>query len=409
MSAAEQVVVTTPEPTTDTPLRVLFVSHTYVVGVNQGKLQAIAQSLLPPAASDSQSFNSRSFNSRSFNSQVALLTPTNWKSLEWNRPLPPERSAHLQFYAFPIAFTGRGGAHFYAPWHLWQVLRDFQPDVVQVEEEVFSLCALEFALWSRLTGKPLVVFGWENQDRRLSPFRHWVRQFVLDTAKLIIAGNHDGAKLLADWGYGGLIEVMPQMGVDPEFFRPEKSSSADSAEFTIGFLGRLVPEKGIDTLLDAVQRLSPCRLMLCGSGSAEADLKQAASDRNLPVTWLPSVPHDQAPDILRQFDVLVLPSRTTPAWKEQFGHVLIEAMAMAIPVVGSDSGEIPHVIGRSDLVFAEGDSVALAKILQRLISRPAWRHEVQDYCLKRVQQLYTHDRIAARLIALWGKIIGGDQ
>jgi glycosyltransferase involved in cell wall biosynthesis len=383
MSAVDRVTVTPSETPEHSRLRVLFVGHTYVVGVNQGKLKAIAQS-----------------------ATVGLLTPSNWKSLEWNRLLPPERPySDFKIYEFPVALSGRGGAHFYAPWQVWRALRDFQPDVVQVEEEVFSLCALEFSLWARLTGKPLVVFGWENQARSLPLLRRWVRRYVLDTASLILAGNHDGAKLLYQWGYPGLVEVMPQLGVDPSFFQP--TAKPPSAEFCIGFLGRLVPEKGIDTLLTAVKHLRSrhlnARLVICGSGSGETELRQAAV--GIPVTWQKGVTHEQVPQMMAQFDVLVLPSRTTPTWKEQFGHVLIEAMAMGIPVVGSSSGEIPNVIGRSDLVFVEGDALALAQILQRLIEDGAWRQAVQQYCLTRVQQHYTHDRIAERLIMLWQKLL----
>jgi glycosyltransferase involved in cell wall biosynthesis len=149
--------------------------------------------------------------------------------------------------------------------------------------------------------------------------------------------------------------------------------------------------------------------MLCGSGRGEAELRQAAIEVAEWVTWRGGVVHEQVPAVLGQFDVLVLPSRTTPGWKEQFGHVLIEAMTMGIPVVGSDSGEIPKVIGREDLVFAEGDAIGLAKILRRLIEDRQWRAEVQQYGLERVAQHYTHDRIAERLVVLWRKVLGGGE
>jgi glycosyltransferase involved in cell wall biosynthesis len=378
--------------------RVLFISHAYVVGVNQGKLNTIAET---------------------GDIEVGLLAPSNWKALEWNRPLPLENPyPKLHLYSAPVAFTGKGGAHLYSPWDLWRVLNDFKPDIIQIEEEVFSLSTFELAVWSRLTGIPMVVFGWENLERHLPLPRWWICQFVLKTAKAIIPGNQDGANIMRHWGYNGLLEVMPQMGVDPNFFSPlerkvtapVEGSKGSDRPFNIGYLGRLAHSKGIDLIFAAMrelrqQGLNVC-VTICGSGEAEEALKQEAENQLVAdlVIWRGAVRHEQAPKELGTFDVLVLPSRTTPAWKEQFGHVLIEAMAMGIPVVGSSSGEIPNVIGRSDLVFQEEDAQGLTVILERLIHDPQWWHHVSQYGIDRVRQHYSHERIAERLIELWQSI-----
>ncbi|MBE9191341.1 glycosyltransferase [Gloeocapsopsis crepidinum LEGE 06123] len=375
-------------------LRVLFVSHTYVVGVNQGKLAAIA-------ATDRV--------------KVGLLVPSNWKALEWNRLIPVENPySSIQLYEASVLFSGRGGAHIYTPWLLWRVLNDFQPDIVQVEEEVFSLLAFEFAIWSRLTGKPLVVFGWENLERSLSALRQWTCRFVLNTARALIPGNEDGARLMRQWGYNGAIAVMPQMGVDTKFFSPQLLD-CNHDEFNIGFLGRLVPEKGIDILFAAARQLQEqglkFKITLCGSGIAEASLKDNAETQQIAdaIAWRGAIRHEQAPAEISKFDVLVLPSRSTSDWKEQFGHVLIEAMAMGVPVIGSSCGEIPNAIGRSDLVFQEGDAFGLAAILKRMICDSAWRQEVKQYGISRVQQLYSHEQIAQRLLNLWQTAINQKQ
>ncbi len=373
------------------PLRVLFISHAYVVGVNQGKLAAIAQVE---------------------NVEVGLLAPSNWKAREWNRSLPLERPyPNLHLYSAPVMFTGRVGAHFYAPWTIWKVLKDFKPDIIQVEAEVFSLCAFEVAIFARMTGKPMVVFGWENQIRQL-PLPRWrICQFVLDTASAITPGNQDGADLMKQWDYRGLLEVMPQMGVDPQFFAPPSTTPNDSAIFRIGFLGRLAQSKGIDLVFTAVAQLRDqgidSQIILCGSGDEEAALRKLAEDLQIAdqIVWRGAVPHHKAPAELSQFDVLVLPSRSTATWKEQFGHVLIEAMSMGIPVIGSNSGEIPNVIGRADLVFPEEDANALAEILARMIKDVQWRQETGAYGIQRVHQLYTHEQIAQRLISLWQNVL----
>ncbi len=374
------------------PLKVLFISHAYVVGVNQGKLNAIAQVE---------------------GVEVGLLAPSNWKALEWNRDMPLERPyPNIRLYEAPVLFSGRVGAYFYAPWEILKVLRDFQPDIIQAEVEVFSLCAFETVILGRITGKPIVIFGWENQLRQLSLPRKKICQYVLNNISAIIPGNQDGADVMRKWNYHGLLEVMPQMGVDPDFFAPvPKSITADVHPFRVGFLGRLAQSKGIDLIFRAVAQLRDrglsSQVILCGSGSEEAPLRKLVEDLQINdlVVWRGAVTHQQAPVELSKFDVLVLPSRSTPTWKEQFGHVLIEAMSMGIPVIGSNSGEIPNVIGRSDLVFPEEDYNALADILEKLIKNPDWRQETGQYGITRVHQLYSHQKIAHRLISLWRNIL----
>lgn len=370
-------------------IRVLFIGHTYVVGVNQGKLHAITQT---------------------GEVEVALLVPQKWHASQWIKHVIEYPYPEIQVYPVQVWFEGIGGAYLYPPLTIRNAILDFKPDLIQVEEEVFSLSSFEIALFARLMNKPLVFFGWENMDRVLSPLRRWTRQFVLDSATLLIAGNHDGADLLRKWGYDGLVEVMPQMGVDIELFKP-RVLQEKTAELCIGFVGRLVYQKGVDLLLRAANLLLQqdycIKMMICGSGSDELTFKQQAIELGVDqlVTWTGRVRHDEVPQVMGHFDIFVLPSRTDVSWKEQFGHVLIEAMAVGIPVVGSNSGEIPNVIGRKDLVFCEGDPYDLAKILARLISNPDFREAAGLYSLDRVRQLYSHDQIALRSIKLWRRIL----
>lgn len=382
-----------PKAETTSPLkrklRVLFVSHAYVVGVNQGKLKAIADT---------------------GEVEVALLAPSNWKAEEWNRTIELETPfPEIKTYSAPVWFTGRVGAHVYNPVKILQVIRDFKPDVIQVEEEIFSLCALEVAFWAKLLQKPMVVFGWENQLRSLSVFRRWVRDFVMGVTNLYLAGNQDGAEVMQQWNFAGELEIMPQMGVDTDLFSPSKRTQQE--KFTIGFLGRLAPEKGLDILFTAVSQLKQqgldFQVALCGSGESEADLRQQAATQLIAddVIWRGAVRHEVAPIELGKFDVLVLPSRSVATWKEQFGHVIIEAMAMGIPVIGSSCGEIPHVIADENLVFPEGNPVALAEILNRIICDRNWRSQMGNYGIERVNNFYSHQRIAQRLLTQWQKLV----
>ena len=119
-----------------------------------------------------------------------------------------------------------------------------------------------------------------------------------------------------------------------------------------------IAAKGLDTLLTACPRLSgDWRLRLAGSGDQEQSLHALGTSLNIDrrITWSGRIPSTAMPDFYRSLDALVLPSRTQENWMEQFGRVLIEAMACGVPVIGSNSGEIPHVIGDAGLVFPEGD------------------------------------------------------
>jgi glycosyltransferase involved in cell wall biosynthesis len=124
------------------------------------------------------------------------------------------------------------------------------------------------------------------------------------------------------------------------------------------------------------------------------------------VTFLGRVGSTSMPAFFASMDVLTVPSRTTPTWKEQFGRVLVEAMACQTPVIGSDSGEIPHVIGDAGLIFAEGDAQALASLLLRLAGDPALRAELSRRGRARVLAYFTQERIAAATYQVYQQMLG---
>jgi glycosyltransferase involved in cell wall biosynthesis len=112
------------------------------------------------------------------------------------------------------------------------------------------------------------------------------------------------------------------------------------------------------------------------------------------------------PDLIRKLDVIALPSITTNSWKEQFGRVLIEGMACAVPVVGSDSGEIPNVVGDAGLVVPEGDVVSLAGALRRLYENVNLRQTLGERGRERVLSRYTHARIARLTSEAYQRVCG---
>jgi len=206
------------------------------------------------------------------------------------------------------------------------------------------------------------------------------------------------------------------MGVNEALFRPQAQPELraelgiEPQEFVVGFVGRFVIEKGILTLLKALTPLKELlwKVVLLGRGELEAQIREEARRSGIldRLIIINSVPHDQVYRYINVMDTMVLPSETLTAqttltakgWKEQFGHVLIEAMACQVPVVGSDSGEIPHVIQDAGLVFPEGNGDALRGCLVQLMESPALRQELGQKGLDRVWAQYTNHALAVRML-----------
>ena len=141
----------------------------------------------------------------------------------------------------------------------------------------------------------------------------------------------------------------------------------------VGYVGRLVREKGLGVLTAALDRLDRWRALIVGDGPMRPELERWAARHPERVRLVHGAGHDRIPELMAGMDLLCLPSLTTPRWREQFGRVLIEGMAAGLAVVGSDSGEIPHVIGDAGVVVPEGDVERWADALETLLLDPAGR------------------------------------
>jgi glycosyltransferase involved in cell wall biosynthesis len=371
-------------------MRALVVGHSYITGFNQRKLDHIARMGI----------------------ELALLVPANWKHIDGlfaGQPSPVETPFDsFRVFSGRVLRPGHIASFSFAPGVVARVLREFDPGLVHIEQEVYSFAAAQVSSKASAQGRKVVLFSWENLDRRIHFLQRIARRIAIRNLDGIISGNTAGAALMQTWGFHGRTVVIPQVGVDTSVFAPRPRASGH--RFTVGFVGRLVPEKGVATLLEAVALLVPrgidLDILVCGAGPVRDALQSAAARLGLAsrTTWRDSVPHAGVPDVMAQMDALVLPSIRTPAWTEQFGLVLAQAMAMGIPVLGSNSGAIPEVIGRPDAIFPGGDSGALAELLGRLLSDANWRSTLREHGLDRVKALYSKERVAERTVEFWQQI-----
>lgn len=309
-----------------------------------------------------------------------------------------------------MALNGRHHLHFYPG--LGRVVRRFQPDLVHIDEEPYNLVAAQATTLAKRAGAKTVFFTWQNLYRRYPPPFRLFELYTYRHASVGIAGNADAVDVLRRKGFRKPVEVIPQFGVDPDIFAPRCGGPDESRPPAIGYYGRLVPEKGVDTLIDAIALLPHRpRLVIVGAGASLDDLKARASARGVGdrVTFRGTMPSDKIPSFLHEVDIVVVPSRTRPNWKEQFGRVIVEAMSCGVAVVGSDSGEIPNVIGDAGLTFPEGDVAALAMQLGRLLNDPALLRQLSEAGRQRVLEHYTQRQVATRTVALYRQVLGVDE
>ena len=270
-----------------------------------------------------------------------------------------------------VPTIGRHPALFlYDPRPIWRALGE-RWDVIDIHEEPFALATAEILLLRAMRRRrpPTVLYTAQNLRKRYPvPFR-WFERFALRTASGISACNAEAARIVEEKGFAGRARVIP-LGIDLQRFRSDAAApalagpapDAEARPVTVGFVGRLVPEKGADVLLDALTRDPRLRARIVGAGPAEPALRARAVELEVAdrVEFTGPIDPDDIEDFYRSLDVLAVPSLPTPTWTEQFGRVAVEAMASGVPVVSSDAGALPAVVGGAGIVVPAGDAGALA-------------------------------------------------
>jgi L-malate glycosyltransferase len=388
-------------------MKILVASHTYIVDLNCEKLRALAR--LEPGI------------------EVTVVVPKRWHpGGVQSKTIETQRRDEGAFRIIPISnFSENHQGLLLFGTDLVQLLKEFRPQIIQVEQGAKALAHTQAIVLNqllRLKAKN-IFFTWWNLPYTLKFPISLLESYNLRNTDGIISGNQDGATILREHGYQGAIKVMPQLGIDEKLFAPRsqleltRKLGIDRSDFVIGFVGRFVPEKGLITLLNALSIIKdrPWKLLLLGRGPLKSDILSIAAANQIQdrIMIVESVAHTEVADYINLMSTLVLPSETTAdfktltsvGWKEQFGHVLIEAMACKVPVIGSDSGEIPHVIGDAGLVFPEGDAEALANCCVQLMDADlAEKLSAMGY-VKAMSQ-YTNQALAKQQLEFYKELVG---
>jgi glycosyltransferase involved in cell wall biosynthesis len=329
---------------------------------------------------------------------LQLVVPARWRHDYEPYVIRPEALAELapRLTRLPVVLAGRPQRHLYRV-RPGRVLGALRPAVVFLELEPFALAASQWAQAAARLGAPFGVQQAENLDRPLPPPVRALRGRVLQMAAFVAARSPRAAERARRWGATGEVCVVPHHV--PAWNVARRARDA----FTVGYAGRISPEKGLDTLVAAVRRLAPpVDLLLAGDGTMRDWVERLDLGEGRRVEVRAQLGHDRMAAAYAEMDVLVLPSRTTPRWAEQFGRVLVEALWCGVPVVGSDSGEIPWVVGVTGggMIFAEGDERALAAALVKLRDDPGLRRRLAMEGHSRVAETFSVEAVATTFGAL---------
>ncbi|MBE9128806.1 hormogonium polysaccharide biosynthesis glycosyltransferase HpsO [Coleofasciculus sp. LEGE 07081] len=388
-------------------MKILVVSHTYIVDLNREKLRELAR--LEP------------------NIEVTVVVPRRWRpGGVQNKIIETQPLQEGSFRVVPVSnFSENNQGLLTFGADIIPLLRQFRPQIIQVEQGAKALGYAQLIALNQLLGlkAKTIFFTWWNLPYEVKFPLSVLHTYNLHNTHGLVAGNQDAAEVLKLHGYNGEFIVMPQLGVDESRFRPQPQPELKQQlgiqpdEFVVGFVGRFVEEKGLLTLGKALAGIKehPWKWLLLGRGSLQSVLMEKATEWGIKdqIIWVESVPHDQVPRYINLMNALVLPSETTykfktltaAGWKEQFGHVLIEAMASKVPVIGSDSGEIPNVIGDAGLVFPEGNVEGLRNALVSLMAQPELTQKLAELGYERAMNQYTNKALARRLLDFYKAVI----
>jgi glycosyltransferase involved in cell wall biosynthesis len=276
-------------------------------------------------------------------------------------------------------------------------------DLVHIWQEPYVLAAAQVALASPRSARVVPVTFQNITKHYPAPVRYVERRVMERAAGWIAFGQtaHDTQIPKAPYTRRPVRVIPP--GVDTSFYCPDPSVRVSvrrhlgwsASDRVVGFLGRFVEEKGIRLLVRTLAR-QPGRwcALFVGAGPLESTVRQLEARFPANVRVLTTVRHDAVPTYLNAMDVLCAPSRTTAVWREQFGRMLIEAMACGVPVVATRSGEIPYVVHDAGLLVEEDDEQALADAITRLLDDEGLRGLLAERALRRVRDHFAWPVVA---------------
>jgi glycosyltransferase involved in cell wall biosynthesis len=366
-------------------VRAVVVSRVYADPATRGKLKALA----------------------GLGVAVAAAVPDRWSPVGLGAEQQTVWGDDGGVHTVPISVSGSTAPDADPTWSrsgLRRMLADFKPELIQIEEEPWTRAAGTAAALARRLRVPYLVLTRESLPATHGAVGRLRRSRVLGHAKGLLAVNQLAAKLATRQHPSLARQVIPQLGVS----LPLEGPRLGQIGLTIGFFGRLIPEKGLDLLFRAsVKLVGRWSITVVGTGPAQEELEGLAERLGIAgrVTWLGALPRQRVDEVWPRLDCVVLPSRTAPRWIEGAPRAAMEAMAHGVAVVASAAGALPEVVGPAGMVVTEEDVVAIAEALQRLHDDPAERARLAAAGRQRVISEYTDAAIAGKTLRFWREAV----
>ncbi|MFG1751384.1 glycosyltransferase [Streptosporangium sandarakinum] len=297
--------------------------------------------------------------------------------------------------------------------HLARRWAERPPDVVHAHFWMSGLAALAAA---RDLGVPVVqtfhALGvvkrrWQGPADTSPPGRVAAETDIARRAHAIVATCRDEVSELLRMGVGHeRIAVVP-CGVDLELFRPDGPVAPRGPAPRVLCVGRMVPRKGLDTVVRALCRLPDAELLIVGGTPRDDEAVRLAGLATAcgltgRVHLLGSVGRAEVPALMRSADALV-----TVPWYEPFGMVPVEAMACGVPVVAASVGGHLDTVAGCGVLVPPRDPRALSRALLDVLGRPELRASLAEAGRRRAVTRYGWPRVAARTESVYLDVLAG--
>ncbi|HEV8149051.1 MAG TPA: glycosyltransferase [Gemmatimonadales bacterium] len=285
---------------------------------------------------------------------------------------------------------------------LRRLFADVRPELVQIEEEPDSQPAATAAGEAARLGIPVVLFSWETSGKRHGFLERRRARISFRAAHAAIGGNALAAEQLRLALPQAPVVSMPQLGVAP----PAPVEREPGQLLSIGYVGRLIPERAVDMLLRACSLLmGSWSLTVAGTGPEQEELELLAQRLGLAsrIRWLGGVSKPEIEALWPALDCLVLPARRSGASIERWSTVLVDAMARGVVPVVMEGGILHAVVGAAGKTATDEESLGVA--LQTLKAFPEERRRLSAAARQRVLERYVDAALAEQTMALWREVL----